>query len=77
MLLPDGYKGKFFQTKDLECQFREYSLVGGVLYGPEGSTNYTGSLKFYTRDGMQNWREYDSAFSNGKLLWIKSTNNED
>lgn len=31
VLLPDGYQGRSFQSKDLDCELDRYRIEGGVL----------------------------------------------
>ena len=80
---PDGYTGKWFQTKDLDCRLDTFEitpegeLIRTKSYNWETEKQDTetvkipfhGILNFYDIERGQ-WHEYNAKFTEGKLVEI-------
>lgn len=77
--LPDGFDGKHFQTKDLECYMERYRITReGALerHRREGDTwtneDFHGILNFYDYGPTGEWHEYNAKFTDGKVVGIEA-----
>jgi hypothetical protein len=83
--MPDGYEGRSFQSKSLDCTGDEYVVMPeGRLHRryssgypddvrkPLGDIAFDGELNIYTSElGTDSWHEYDLIFVQGDLRTIR------
>ena len=90
-VMPDGFEGEWFQSKDLSCDLNTFEITddghlvqtgecpieGGKqdLPTPKES-DFHGWLNFYTHDKSGKWREYNAKFTDGRLVKIETANVE-
>jgi len=74
VLLPDGYTGNDFQTKDFDCYLERYEIrPDGTLWKRDGQyadpeqVRFHGVFNFYDYGSDNNWHSYDAKFTNGIL----------
>jgi len=83
--MPDGYEGRRFQSKSLDCTGDQYVVTPeGRLHRtyssgypnevrqPLGDLAFDGELNIYTSEfGTKAWHEYDLIFIQGNLREIR------
>ena len=84
-VMPDGFDGEWFQSKDLECLLNTYEITddgrliqigdcvdGKVDFPTPREIDFQGWLRLYTLDKTGAWREYNVKFTDGRLCRIET-----
>lgn len=78
--MPDGFEGRSYQTKDLDCELDDYHVTstGRLLLTEDfsdnrqtGDVNFDGILNIYDSELGGTWHEYNLEFHNGNLVAIE------